>query len=356
MVKGVKWSEFMSRNPRAVLKLLEVRTLGPFATSHCYNYPSALQIEVTNNCNLRCKTCPRLEELRTKGSSIRDMDFTTFKLIIDEIKDLFWLYLCGRGEPLLNKEIFRMVDYAVRKGIPAVLVATNATLLKGTILDSLITARPRALAVSIDAPDKESFRTIRSTDLDAILSNIKAFSMRTQIPVAITTVLNKENLHSITEMPALCRSIGASYFRVLSMVEYDADHVQSIRLHEFSQKDYARLRTTLMRRCEQEGVTLIMQKRLRDKLCLTPFNFANIDVEGNLTVCCTLPEVVIGNVLQEGFLPLWNSKKMKSWRTMLLSGNYPKKCVDINCFRIDPASSGLLFGTARFLRRKRHGS
>jgi MoaA/NifB/PqqE/SkfB family radical SAM enzyme len=356
MVKGIRFSEFASTNPRAVLKLLEVKGLGPYASSYCYNYPSALQIEVTNNCNLRCKTCPRLEELDAKGGGIKDMDFASYKRILDDMKDLFWLYLCGRGEPLLNRDIFRMVDYAVNKGIPAVLVATNATLLKGETLERLVEARPKALAVSIDGPDKESFRAVRTIDLDTVLSNISAFASRTDIPVAITTVLNKANLHNITDMPALCRRVGAAYFRVLSMVEYDAGGVQSIRLHEFSPEQYARLYRDLKKRCRREGVELIMQKRLRDRQCLTPFNFANIDVDGNLTVCCTLPEIVIGNVLEEGFFPLWNSKKMKAWRTMLLTGNYPKKCVEINCFRIDPPATGLLFGAARLLRRKGHGT
>ena len=63
MVKGLKLSEALRTNPLSLVKMLELRGLRRFASPYCYNYPWAVQIEITNNCNLRCKTCPRLLEL-----------------------------------------------------------------------------------------------------------------------------------------------------------------------------------------------------------------------------------------------------------------------------------------------------
>lgn len=336
MIEGLRLSEALRTSPWAMLKLLEIKALRRFASVHCYNYPWAVQIEVTNNCNLMCKTCPRLDELKRKGGSIRDMDFETYKTILGRLTGLFWLFLCGRGEPLLNKDIYRMVAYAADRGIPGVIVSTNGTLLRGENVQRLIEARPRAVGVSIDSPDQETLRRIRNVDLEKVLENIKNFTSRSEIPVGITAVLNRENLHNIFDMPSLCHGVGAKYLRILSMVEYDSDSVRSIRLEDFDSRRYALLRKELRTRCRMLGVDLIMQKRLRDDLCLTPFNFANIDVEGNLTVCCTLPEVTVGNVLKEDFLSVWNSKRMMQWRKMLLTGNYPKPCRDIRCFRISP--------------------
>jgi len=85
------------------------------------------------------------------------------------------------------------------------------------------------------------------------------------------------------------------------------------------------------------GIDLIMQAEFREKHCHAPFNFANVDVDGNLTVCCALPNVYIGNVLDSGFGSLWNGEKMRAWRKMLLRRPYPRKCVEINCSRIDPS-------------------
>jgi len=338
MLKGLKLSEALQTSPVALLKMLELKSLGRFASTHCYNYPWALQLEVTNNCNLRCKTCPRLDELEKKGSSIQDMDFDTYKKILDGMPHLFWLFICGRGESLLNKDIFRMIEYAVGKGIPGVVLATNGTLLRGEYSEKLIRANPRGIGISIDSPDQESFRKIRNLDLDKLLSDIKAFtSLSHEIPVGVTSVLNSENIHNISDMPALCHQVGAEYFRILSLVEYDTDGVQSIRLDDLDKKGYEDIYHSLEKECEKYDIDLIMQKQFRENLCTQPFNSANIDVEGNLTLCCVLPDIFIGNVLKEDFYSVWNNNKMKAFRKMLLSGNYPKKCMEINCSRINPA-------------------
>jgi len=176
VVKGLKFSEALQTNPLSILKMIELKGLRRFASPYCYNYPWAVQIEITNNCNLRCKTCPRLLELETKGSSIRDMDFDTFKRILDSMKNLFQAIICGRGEPFLNSDIFRMIEYAVSKGIPLVLVATNGTLLHGKNIEGLIKAKPKGVGVSIDSPDREGFRDTRNFELNKILENIKAFT------------------------------------------------------------------------------------------------------------------------------------------------------------------------------------
>ncbi len=339
MLKGLKLSDALQTSPMALLKMAELRGLGRFASTHCYNYPWALQLEVTNNCNLRCKTCPRLSELEQKGSSIRDMDFDTYKKILDGMPNLFWLFICGRGESLLNKDIFRMIEYAVGKGIPGVVLATNGTLLRGENCEKLIQANPRGVGISIDSPDSENFRKIRNLDLDKLLKDIKEFTSQAhEIPVGITSVLNSENIHNISDMPALCHQVGAEYFRILPLIEYDTEGVKSIRLDDMDQKFYDSLFNKLTKECEKYDIDLIMQKRFREKLCSHPFNSANIDVEGNLTLCCVLPDIFIGNVLEEDFHSVWNSKKMKTFRKMLLSGNYPKKCMDINCFGINPAN------------------
>src|SRR3989338_1927463 len=76
------------------------------------NYlPPCLFIEITNRCNLSCSTCPLGTELAYKGYNKADISFEQFKKIINEIPSLIYVTLQGIGEPLLNKDVIKMIKY-----------------------------------------------------------------------------------------------------------------------------------------------------------------------------------------------------------------------------------------------------
>src|ERR1700694_4605976 len=68
--------------------------------------PVCLYLEVTNRCNLLCTTCPRTyEELEPPA----DMSWELFTSIVDQIPNLSRAVLHGVGEPMLVKDLPRMV-------------------------------------------------------------------------------------------------------------------------------------------------------------------------------------------------------------------------------------------------------
>ena len=70
---------------------------------------TSLIIEPTNTCNLRCTFCFVTDGMTRDGGF---MDFDLFKKIIDDCTDLEHLCMHNWGEPLLHKDIFRMIEYA----------------------------------------------------------------------------------------------------------------------------------------------------------------------------------------------------------------------------------------------------
>ncbi len=90
--------------------------------------PTSLQLECTTKCNLRCMMCDSPIWDR-RGM---DMKFSDFKKIIDQFPFLVSVNLQGMGEPLLNKDLFKMITYCKSKKI-MVLFTTNATLLDETM-------------------------------------------------------------------------------------------------------------------------------------------------------------------------------------------------------------------------------
>ena len=60
--------------------------------------------------------------------------------------------------------------------------------------------------------------------------------------------------------------------------------------------------------------------------CLNPWNYINIEGNGNCNFCCSIysPDTYfIGNILQQDFNDIWNGEKAKQFRKEILDGNYP---------------------------------
>src|SRR5712671_6768960 len=144
----------------------------PARTGNALRKPVCLYLEVTNRCNLLCTTCPRTyEELEPPA----DMSWELFVSIVDQVPDLARAVLHGVGEPMLVKDLPRMVRYLKDRGV-YVLFNTNGTVLNDRNGRALIVAELDELRVSLDASNAKSYRAIRGKNyFDRILRNVRAF-------------------------------------------------------------------------------------------------------------------------------------------------------------------------------------
>ena len=134
--------------------------------------PVCLYLETTNRCNLLCTTCPRTyEELEPPA----DMSWELFTSIVDQIPQLQRAVLHGVGEPMLVKNLPRMVRYLKDRGT-YVLFNTNGTVLNEKNGRALIAAELDELRVSFDAANAKSYLAIRGKNyFNRILKNVRAF-------------------------------------------------------------------------------------------------------------------------------------------------------------------------------------
>ena len=98
--------------------------------------PKQLWIEVTSDCNNSCSYCPfhsgnpknDFWEFRKKGYMV----FSDFKKLVDSVVSISGydpvVSFIGMGEPLLHKDIFRMIHYANSNGLETML-SSNCILL-----------------------------------------------------------------------------------------------------------------------------------------------------------------------------------------------------------------------------------
>ena len=134
--------------------------------------PVCVYLETTNRCNLLCTTCPRTyEELEPPA----DMSWELFTSIVDQLPNVARAVLHGVGEPMLVKNLPKMVRYLKDRGV-YVLFNTNGTVLNERNGRALIAAGLDELRVSLDAANAASFKKIRGLNyFNRILRNVRAF-------------------------------------------------------------------------------------------------------------------------------------------------------------------------------------
>src|SRR6201996_2061795 len=119
--------------------------------------PVCLYLETTNRCNLLCTTCPRtFEELEPE----KDMSWDLFTSIIDQFPRIERVVLHGVGEPMLVKELPRMIRHLKERGV-YVQFNTNGTLLAPRKRREIIETGLDELRVSLDAAEAETFLQVR---------------------------------------------------------------------------------------------------------------------------------------------------------------------------------------------------
>lgn len=147
-------------------------------------------VEITKRCNLSCPFCPS-----SKGTSGETLDFDNFVKIIEKIKDrIELLYLHVLGEPLLHKDIIKILEYCSLQNIPLGLT-TNGTLIK----------KYQAILCSLDNIKKinislQSLIQFDNEQVDNYLCNIIDFlkyknDVNPSLPINLRLWNNKNNLN-----------------------------------------------------------------------------------------------------------------------------------------------------------------
>ncbi len=139
-------------------------------------FPSRVSVELTNHCNQRCTLCPRQAFTRPLGF----MDFDVFARVATECAPhgaRLWLHFLG--EPLLHRQLGRMVRFAKAAGVGEVGLSTNGVTLKGALADDLLHSGLDRLECSLDADDPAGYLAMRGRDhFERVRDNVRAFLRR----------------------------------------------------------------------------------------------------------------------------------------------------------------------------------
>ena len=164
--------------------------------------PLSIDIETASICDLACPHCSR-EYIITPD---KIMDFKFYKKLVDEAANLGVpsIKLNWRGEPLLNPQLEKFINYAKQKGILEVSINTNAVTLNETKSKKLIESGLDVIIFSFDGGSKNTYEKMRpgrfhNNNFENVYANIKRFSeikkeMNSVFPITkIQMILTKDS-------------------------------------------------------------------------------------------------------------------------------------------------------------------
>src|SRR5262245_944803 len=332
-------------------------SVGERRTKYAARQPVCVYLETTNRCNLLCTTCPRTyAELEPPA----DMSWELFISIVDQIPNLQRAVLHGVGEPMLVRNLPRMVRYLKDRGT-YVLFNTNGTLLNERNGRALIGAGLDELRVSLDASNASSFLVVRGKDYFArILRNVRAFrnlqeregAERPRVSLWLTGL--KETIAELPAFVELAAKIGVREVYLQRLVFFEHGPIGLARpdqaLYEQMTREegaYLEAATELARSygiafaasggASEPGTSLKRQDHGSPwTLCRRPWTVMYFTANGRALPCCIAPfsqhgyeNYTLGDATQQTLREIWNGAAYRTFREALLSATPPATCA--NC-------------------------
>jgi MoaA/NifB/PqqE/SkfB family radical SAM enzyme len=314
--------------------------------------PLCVYLEVTNRCNLLCETCPRtFEELEPPA----DMSWELFTKIIDQLPGLARVVLHGVGEPMLVKDLPRMIRYLKARGIYT-LFNTNGTLLAPRKRREIIDTGLDELRVSLDAAEAESFFKVRGKDMfGRIVRNVSEFTtLQREIGAATPRVSLwltglKETVDQLPDFVRLAARIGVREVHLQRLVFDDLGRGlmrEDSSLFEKTQKAEEdaiaaaqALGATLGVTIDASGATELGlslktgEEKSPWSACRRPWSLMYFTAHGRALPCCIAPfsargyeTYTLGDATQQTLREIWNGAAYQDFRASLVGDLPPKPC------------------------------
>jgi len=182
-----------------------------------------LRISVTDRCNFRCVYCMPREVFGPQFTFVPREGLLTFEEIT-RVAKLFValgvekIRLTG-GEPLLRRNLERLVEMIAKTGVADLTLTTNGALLTRSKARALRDAGLMRVTVSLDALDDATFRQItdNTTPVDRVLDAIDFAAAAGLYPVKIDAVVKRGvNDHEVTGLARRFRGTG----HIVRFIEY----------------------------------------------------------------------------------------------------------------------------------------
>lgn len=305
-----------------------------------YTGPETVHLHINNTCNLNCLYCWFHSPLiKNKQMKPKEMPFEAIKQVIDNCADLHvnTIRLSADGEPILHKDISKIIDYIKERNFNLVLL-TNGTFEKNIMRSILKVDR---YIVNLSASEKEIYNRLQSNGssnlFKKVLKNLFYLSKIKHKNVQIEYVINKENYNYVADMIVLASKLDIDFvhFKIMDVVE----HSKSLVIPEAEIDNFRKKIDIAIKKSEELKVknnielikSIFSDKKFLEnnqirrlysgnlnkvKKCFIGWYFSNIKLNGDVTPCCRNENLIAGNVYKKSFKEIWISNEFRKIRML----------------------------------------
>ncbi len=298
--------------------------------------PITLSIVATSRCTLSCDMCPthsgrvprEYEHLqRTKN----DMGFDLFKNILDRFYKATTVQIIGSGEPLLNPDLFKMIDYAAQKRMVVKTFSNGTTI--DNFIDQILSSKLEGITISLNGHSAEEFHRMTGMGEETYIKIRKSTKKlieekkrrHSNVRIKLSFIIDRNNYTMIPDMINAALELGADHtFFCTFLTAPFPGLTRDERLLVPSKKVIDEI-SSYFKALPVKSRKLFSPPRLVDpdhkkNNCSAHFSQIRFDGDGSVS-CCSMMLLDMsghGTYLDEG---VWNNNFFTEMRRRFLSGD-----------------------------------
>lgn len=282
--------------------------------------PLSFNIDICGICNLQCSYCPEGQRLNFQTQKF--MSLQNFTQIINALPGkLTNIGLTNWSEPFLNQEIVKIIE-SVKKSRPEVKiwVSSNGNAFKQNLPNRIVRSGLDYLEITISGLSDDIYQKYhKSGRIDRVY---KAIDMLTR-----AKIVNKAT------KPHLTINYLQFPYNVVKKNVIKQTICQKLANGE-QEKQIDEIRIVRGTMLGSKAVLFKLENRFLNtkkmfkhithykNLCLQLFLNPSVRADGSVFPCCISEyrdQLIMGNLLEDNFLEIWESEKYKKFRTDFLT-------------------------------------
>ena len=289
------------------------------------NIPNHIDIDLTSQCNLRCRFCHLNFFAPPESASMSYEQFMRLEPLLPHLESIT---LFGKYEPLVCKDFTKIFNKISEYPIESYF-STNGIKLTREIAESLV-GRLKYLTVSITGFTPDTYKkSMGARQLDRVKENLRVLNelkaeRRTELPMLrISTVAMQDTLDEIELALDFVNEFDAVEGLQVTSFKAHADHLRHLMpLSDI--ENYRKFCRTAMDYAEKIGVKLDLQsgdvesneEQTRDlghRYCDMPWHRLSLQANGDV-FACPVSYDPIGNFLETPILDIWRGSTLSTFR------------------------------------------
>lgn len=308
--------------------------------------PISVSAFPTFKCNFSCDMCLTHSTKFENPNGQRpccDMDLALFKSVLKKYKNAIMVSLIGNGEPLFNKDLFKMIEYA-SKVMKMYTFSSSNGLIVGDYIDRIISSSLTGFTVSLNGHNSNEFNRMtgmRAQYFNTICNNIAELTRqrdinRSELEISVSVVLDKDNHKYLTDIIYFIDELGADkmlFFQFLPtdmpgftaeercLFSDDMDVVESFKSAENLPKKIK----------EKVSLPPLLDRGMNYKYCSVPFYNISVDGSGDMG-CCSCQLLNFSGNGKFDDAAAWNNNHFKDMRRRFLDPEFPILQPCMHCY------------------------